>query len=60
MCSIFDPKQDILKPFFDQLHQLRAGARQSYLINALLLSNFGVPLPLAGAINRKMVLVNLV
>ena len=41
-------------------YQLSQGSRQSYFIRAHLWNNFGVTLGLAGAINRKMVLVNLV
>jgi len=60
MCSFFYPKQNLLKPFFDSLHQLSQGSCQSYFIRAHLLSNFSVTLGLAGAMNRKMVLVNFV
>ena len=60
MCSFFYPKQDLLKPFFDYLHQLRSRSRQSYFIRAHLCSNFGVPVTLAGAINRTRVVVKFV
>ena len=36
MCSFFDPEQNLLKPFFDELHQLTQGLRQSYFINGLI------------------------
>ena len=42
------------------MHQQKQGLRQSYFMNALLWSNFGAILAFAGAINQKMVLVNLV
>ena len=42
------------------MHELWSQARQSYFINALLCCNFGMPLPLAGAINRKIILVKFV
>ena len=60
MCSFFDHKQTLLKQFFDKLHQLGPGTRQSYFINELLWSNFGVTLGLASVIDRKMVLVKFV
>ena len=54
------PEQCLLNPFCDLLHQLNPESRQSYFINELLCSNFGVTLGLAGAINRKMILINFV
>jgi len=60
MCSFFDRKQTLLKPFFDLMHKLESRARQSYFIRAHLWSRFGVSVTLAGAFNRKMVLVKFV
>ena len=42
------------------MHQLSQGSRQSYFINEVLWSNFSLTLGLAGATNRKMVLVKFV
>ena len=42
------------------MHQLRPGSRPSYFINELLWINLSVTQDVAGAINQKMILTNIV